>query len=59
MKKHTREVEAKLMTFTCQWCKQTVTQLRLPSPHSYCSERCRTEARREQQKQLMRLRRAK
>jgi hypothetical protein len=42
-----RTIRRRPVSFTCATCGRTVTQWRFPSPTpSYCSEPCRTEARR-------------
>ena len=51
-----RTISTRKVSFTCQGCKQTVTQERLPGPTPrYCSDTCQGEARR--QKTLERVRR--
>ena len=45
IKPYERMVTSRPVTFTCQYCQQTVTQERMPAPMpSYCSERCRLNA---------------
>jgi hypothetical protein len=41
---HTRNIEARFITFECLWCKETVTLFRFPGNISYCSDRCRLDA---------------
>ncbi len=43
-----RTISTRKVTFTCQGCKQTVTQERLPGPTPrYCSNTCQSESRRQ------------
>lgn len=39
-----RTVQMRLVTFTCAWCQQEVTQQRYPGKPRYCSEPCEKEA---------------
>lgn len=39
-----RMIQMRLVTFTCAWCQQEVTQQRYPGKPRYCSEPCEQEA---------------
>jgi hypothetical protein len=57
---YTRTITTRPLTFTCRWCQRTVTQQRFPGPRPvYCSEECKTEARREQTRERVRRYRAR
>ena len=44
VKPYERVVTSRPVTFTCQYCDQTVTQERMPAPMPlYCSDRCRLD----------------
>ena len=45
IKPYERVVTSRPVTFTCQYCGEILTQLRMPGPlPTYCSERCRLDA---------------
>jgi hypothetical protein len=57
---YTRTITTRPLTFTCRWCRRTVTQQRFPGPlPAYCSEECTAEAKREQTRERVRRYRAR
>ena len=45
IKSYERVVTSRPVTFTCQYCGEILTQLRMPGPlPTYCSDRCRWDA---------------
>ena len=45
IKSYERVVTSRPVTFTCQYCGEILTQLRMPGPlPTYCSDRCRLDA---------------
>lgn len=55
-----RTVRTRLVTFTCQWCGQTVTQQRYPGPlPRYCDAFCQRYAQRDKTRDRVRRHRAR